>query len=59
MANELNVGDIVFIKTNEDIKMVVAHIKDDKAICYYFNRLTAEFVWIELNVACFTKANPT
>jgi uncharacterized protein YodC (DUF2158 family) len=59
MANELKVGDVVFLKSAEDIKMTITYLNEQKAQCHYLNRLTQTFSHVEFHVECLVKVNLT
>lgn len=42
MMNQLNVGDVVYLNSNSDIKMTIKEISGDGVECVYFNPETGK-----------------
>lgn len=58
MADELKIGDVVYVNGTNDPIMVVANIIDStpkQAECIYLNRLTATFTYYKFPIPCLTK----
>lgn len=42
--NQLNVGDVVYLNSEDDVKMTVVAVDDTEIQCAYFNKVEAKFV---------------